>query len=265
MKIRPPFKMHGGKYYLNSWIIENMPANYEQLDYIEPFCGAANVLINKNQSNLEVISDIDEKIIFIMKALRDSPEKFIKKIKNTTYSENVFNKSLKNKELEDEFDIAVNEFILRRMSRGGMKKNFAWSERKRGGLPGDVNAWKTISKELFKITKRLEKVIILNKSAFEIIETFNYENALIYADPPYVPDTRISKNVYDNEMTLEEHEKLGNLLNRFKGKVIISGYPSTLYKKLFKEWKCIKKKIPNHSSQKKQKDIKTECLWVNFS
>jgi DNA adenine methylase len=266
-KIRPPFKIHGGKYYLHPWIIEKMPENYEKLDYLEPFCGAASVLINKNKSlGLETINDINPKVVSILRTLRDEPELFIKKIRNTTYSEKVFTRELnKNKEEnKTDFEIALNEFIIRRMSRGGLGKNFSWSTRMRGGSPGDVNAWKTIPKELVKISERLQNVFILNKNALDVISAFNYENILLYVDPPYDPDSRVSKDAYEHEMTIDDHINLSNLLNRFKGKVMVSGYQSTLYKKNYSEWNCHKKKIANNSSQQKKKGIKVECLWTNF-
>lgn len=266
-KIRPPFKIHGGKFYLSSWVIEHFPEGYEKLDYVEPFCGAASVFMNKKRSEgMEVLNDLDEGVIQIFRALRDEPDHFIKKLKRITYSENVFERELKksNDKFEDYMDHALNEFIVRRMSRGGLKKAFAWSDRERGGQPGDVNAWKTIVEQLPAIAEKLSNVIILNSNAIKVVQSFDDINTLCYCDPPYLHETRVSTNAYEMEMTTDQHIELAEYLNRFKGKVIVSGYPSTLYNRLFKEWKCIKKKVPNHSSQKKSKSIKTECLWLNY-
>jgi len=269
-KLRPPFKIHGGKFYLASWVLDNFPKNVEQYDYIEPFSGGASVLLNKtrptHEGAKEVINDLDRGVTAIFKCLRDEPDVFIKKLKNTTYSERVFNrelKKLKENQFENEFERAVTEFIVRRMSRGGMKAAFSWSERERGGQPGDVNAWETIIEQLPAISNRLQNVFIFNKTAVKVIKAFNYENALVYCDPPYVPETRASKDVYEMEMSTDDHIELATALNNFKGKVVLSGYPSTLYKRLYKDWKCIKKKVPNHSSQQKTKSIKVECLWIN--
>jgi DNA adenine methylase len=265
--LRPPFKCHGGKRYLKDFILNNFPKNADQYDYIEPFAGAASVFLNKSRSiGKEIINDLDKGVIAIFKCLRDEPEAFIKKLKNTTYSERVFNrefKKLKENKFEDELERAITDLIVRRMSRGGMKVAFAWSERERGGKPGDVNAWETIIDVLPEISKRLQNVFIFNKPAVQVIKAFNYENALIYCDPPYVPETRVSKSIYEVEMTTDDHIELANALNNFKGKVVLSGYPSTLYKRLYKDWKCVKKKIANHSSQQKSKGVRVECLWVN--
>ena len=98
------------------------------MTYVEPFCSGAAILLNKNPSETEVICDIDDGIVAMFKGIRDEPKEFISRIKRTKYSERAFkiafNKS--QNEFEDYLDKAVNEYILRKMSRGGLKKVFAW-------------------------------------------------------------------------------------------------------------------------------------------
>lgn len=263
--IRPPFKIHGGKRYLSKWIVEHFPKNYENLDYLEAFSGAASVFLNKKPSiGKEILNDLDPGVVSIQRTIRDECAAFVKKLKATKYSERVFLRELNKTEHSSDFDKAVNEFIIRRMSRGGMKKAFAWSDRERGGKPGDVNAWETIIDVLPLISSRLNNVFIFNKPAIQVINAFNYENMLLYADPPYDPDVRTSKEVYDIEMTVDQHEELFKALNNFKGKVIISGYYSPLYKRLYKGWNSAKKQVVNHSSQQKTKDKRLEMLWMNY-
>jgi DNA adenine methylase len=270
-KLRPPIKTHGGKYYLCNWIIDNFPENYQNMVYLEPYCGGANVLLNKEQSKEECINDIHLGIIQIFRALRDEPGEFIQRIKKLKYCQKTFDR-LKNKEennyedynYTDYIDHAVNEFALRRMSRGGLKNHLAWSTRKRGNQPGDLNAWQTIIEMLPCIAKRIESVYITNKPAIEIIKAFNNKDVLLYLDPPYLPESRTSINVYEHEMNTDDHIQLSEVLENFHGKVVLSGYPSKLYNRLYNNWNCKKKNIANHASQKKVKDQKTEMLWMNF-
>ena len=143
--LRPAFKCHGGKAYLKSFIIDAFPTDYEEMVYIEPFAGAASVLFNKKPGPEEVLNDLHPGITAIFRAIRDQPGDFLKKLRRLTYSNETFNKALQRAEqpFPVKLDLAVNEYTLRRMSRGGMKKAFAWSDRLRGGQPGDVNAWET--------------------------------------------------------------------------------------------------------------------------
>lgn len=261
--VRPAFKMHGGKRYMAQWILNYFPAKYEKYDFIEPYVGGGSVFFNKNKSPVEVINDKDSGIIQIYRALRDEPAHFIGRLKRIKYCEDTFNR-IKNKECKNHIDHAVKEFVIRRMSRGGMKTAFAWSDRKRGGKPGDVNAWETIIKQLPLLSARLRDVFIFNEDALKVIHAFDDENSLLYVDPPYLPETRTSPQIYEYEMSVDDHVILAEKLNKFKGKVILSGYPSQLYRRLYKGWKCHKKQIANHASQVKEKPTKTEMIWVNF-
>lgn len=265
-KIRPAFKCHGGKYYLSDWIISHFPENYQEYTYLEPYCGGANVLLNKEKSVLEAVCDTDITIVQIFRAIRDEPKEFARRLNLVKYCQETFDRALKreNGPFDDYLDQAVNEYILRRMSRGGLRKAFAWSNRLRGGQPGDLNAWKTALKLLPTLAERVKEVYIFNKPAVEVIKTFNTKNVLVYADPPYLHDTRRSTDTYAHEMSIDDHIELARTLNGFAGKVILSGYPSPLYSRLFKDWNCERKKIANHSSQSKAKEMKTEMIWKNF-
>jgi DNA adenine methylase len=265
-KLRPIVKTHGGKWYLKDFVIDNFPENYQDLVYCEPFCAGASIFLNKKPSVEEVISDIDKNVIAIFKALRDESKEFINRLKRIQYTERSFKIALtkSKKPLDDYIDRGVNEYILRRMSRGGLKKAFAWSNRTRGDKPGDVNSWDTMLKQLPKISERLRNVTILCSDFREIIKYWDEENTLMYLDPPYLHSTRTATDVYENEMTVEDHIDLLNLIKNSRGKVIISGYSSPLYNRTLKGWKCKKKSVANHSSQAKTKDMRTEVVWFNY-
>jgi DNA adenine methylase len=264
--IRPVVKYHGGKNYLNKWIISHFPSDYQTYTYVEPFGGAASVLINKEKSPIEILSDTDLSIIQIFRALRDEPTEFMRRLHLLKYCEETFLKAVarSDKPFDDYLDHAVNDYTLRRMSRGGLKKAFSWSNRKRGGKPGEINAWETALEVLPVISQRIKEVYLFNNPALDIIKIFNNKNTLLYADPPYLPETRRSKNAYECEMTTEQHIELARSLNSFQGKVVLSGYPSALYARLYKDWNTETRKIANHSSQKKTKDVKTEIIYWNF-
>lgn len=267
--LRPAFKCHGGKAYLKNWIIENFPKDYEKMVYVEPFAGAASVLFNKKPGPEEVLNDLHPGIIEIFKAIRDQPVEFAKKLKKLSYTNKTFSKALERVESVDplvKLDFAVNEYTLRRMSRGGMKKAFAWSERLRGGQPGDVNAWETSIDQIGDLSARLQNVYIFCKPAIEVIRAFNKVNTLLYVDPPYMHSTRASKKVYEKfELSDDDHKRLCDSLACFRGKVIISGYDSELYNHYFANWTKVEREIVNHSSQSKVKEYKTEVCYRNFT
>lgn len=231
-------------------------------------CAGASVFLNKEPSKEEVINDIDIGLISVYKALRDEPKEFVDRLKKVKYAEKYFKQALLQAEspFEDYIDHAINEYVLRRMSRGGMKKAFAWSERLRGGKPGDVNAWETMLDELPAISERVKNTIILNKSVFDIFKIWDEEDTLMYLDPPYLHETRSegATDVYSHEMTIEDHIALLALAKSARSKVIISGYSAPLYNRALKGWKTKKKSVANHSGQSKTKEKRIEMLWMNY-
>ena len=267
-KLRPPIKTHGGKFYLSNWIIGNFPKSYEEMNYCEPFSGGASVFLNKTPSPEETIADIDKGVISVFKALRDEPKEFISRLRRTKYAETTFKFHLKKSQTEfkDYIDHAVNEYILRRMSRGGLKKAFAWSERLRGGQPGDLNAWKTMLTLLSDIAARIKGINIVCAHFDQVVKNWDEDNVLTYLDPPYLHSTRseTATDAYEHELTVEDHIRLLNMIKNARGKVIISGYSSPLYKKMLEWWIFRKKDVANHSSQSKSKQRRVECIWMNY-
>lgn len=263
MKLRSVFKCYGGKSYLKDFIISHFPPNFNEMTYIEGFLGAGSTLLNKPKSKIEIGNDIDPSIVNIFFQLIHNPTEFIKQVKLINYTEESFENAKINCH-QIGLEGAVAELCVRRMSRGGMCKAFSWSERLRGGIPGDVNAFETFKDHLELIAERLKDVKIECKPAIELIDQYDSEDSFFYCDPPYLPSTRQSNGVYTFEMTEKDHIELLEKINTIKGKVALSGYPSSLYEKHLKGWNLKTMPIANHSSQVKQKEKRIECLWLNY-
>jgi DNA adenine methylase len=230
---------------LSSWIISNFPEQYEEMTYLEPFGGEISVALNKKTSKVESINDIDSNLITVYRALRDEPKEFIRRLSLCKYCEDTFVRSLKKNKFNDYLDQAINEFILNRMSQNGLKKTFAKSQ--------NSESWTKTLKELLILTERIKEVYIFNKPAIEVLEVFNASDTLVYCDPPYLHEAKVSKSVYSSEMTTDDHIELSRILNSYDGKVLISGCMSPLYKRIYKEWNV-----------EKNKTEKSEVLFKNF-
>jgi DNA adenine methylase len=263
-KIRPVVKTHGGKKYLSPWLIDLFPQEEYSL-YVEAFAGGGSVLLNKQPTEREVLNDIDSDLIAIWMVLKERSSAFIEELRTWSYTEESFQKA-KDMTPSNQMEKAVKEYVLRRMSRGGMKKAFAWSKRLRGGKPGDVNAWETMLDLLPTIHQRLQNVEIRNESWEKVFEDYSSSEAFFYLDPPYVKSTRhkSATNVYDHEMTDKQHEKLLDACLNSSAKIMISGYQSPLYTSKLKKWQFNYKTIANHSSQTDRKAVKLECVWRNY-
>lgn len=264
--LRPPFKCHGGKSYLKHFVISQFPQGYEKLHYVEPYSGAASVLLNKRPGKREHLNDLHPGVAAVFESLRDQPGEFAKRLRSLTYSGETFTAALQQAATStlSGIDLAVNEYTLRRMSRGGLKKDFAWSERLRGGKPEGVNAWETALALFPALSERLQAVTLSCLPALDVLREFNDGDVLAYLDPPYLHGTRVAKSAYEFEMSDDDHVELCEAMLAFRGKVAVSGYDSPLYNEMLAGWNRAERKIANHSGQTKTKSTKTEVLWFNY-
>lgn len=95
--------------------------------------------------------------------------------------------------------------------------------------------------------------------AVEYLERFPFRGSeLVYADPPYLPETRRRKKIYRYEYTADDHVRLIETLTSLPCKVMISGYPSLLYGERLQDW--FYREFPGISHT----GPRVEAIWANF-
>lgn len=83
-------------------------------------------------------------------------------------------------------------------------------------------------------------------------------DTVIYADPPYHPDTRRRKRVYRCDYSIRDHERLLECLGSLPCKVMISGYASPLYERHLAGWSV-------HRFQARTRvETREEWVWFNY-
>ncbi len=287
-RIRPIIKISGGKAYLWQFVTSHFPQHDV---YIECCVGGGSCLLNKEKSPVEIASDINHNLINAWKFAQSGNIEELKWIpykKDTFLSAKHYLENTKFREgLEEQFAIAY--IVKCRMSRGGLGRDFAKSNRKRGNYEnGDENAWQTfVQKEIYKIRDRIKDVQFFCCDLIQMLKLAmglgcslpvdtnigdlpfgnnKKKQYLVYIDTPYLHETRVSKNLYEYEMTNEQHEEMLDFITMqpTSAKFCVSGYSSKLYDIYLKDWNCFKKEIVNHSSQQKVKQKKIECIWCNY-
>jgi DNA adenine methylase len=231
--------------------------------YVEPFGGAASVLLNKPRAELEIYNDLNPNIANLMRFIRDEHDHLVDNLRSIPCEEKVYYE-WKEKVTNEPFECAIRCFVLLRMSRGGTATTFSKSKRTYRGLPENVAAWDTGISNLQKVSDRLKGVEIKNQDALQLLKDFSSPNALWYLDPPYVAASRKNAKVYEIEMANESHQELSRLCHLSKSNILLSGYESDLYSTLFADWTCEKKAQYLHGGHGRQKQLTNEVLWKNF-
>jgi len=216
------------------------------------------VLFNKKPSYLETVNDLDGNVVNLFKVIREQPEELAGLIEFTPFSREEFYSSHEKTgvPLEDarRFLVQVWQGFSGRTSHLS-----GWAHFRTVLKGGDLSArFSTVPERILVAAKRLKTVQIECRPAQEIIPEYKSKEVLIYADPPYVLNSRTGGKVYAHEMTDEEHVELLDLLNDHPGPVVLSGYDCDLYRSKLIGWA---KSVKNNLTQRAQ--VKEESLWLN--
>jgi DNA adenine methylase len=263
-KLYKPLKWHGGKEYLAKRIVALMP---DHVHYVEPFFGSGAVLLSKNPEGIsEVANDIYGELMNFWTVLQDQ-DKLLQlqlRLELTPVSKETFETAT---DLSgDDVERAAQFFIRNRQSRQGLMHDFATLSRNRTrrGMNEQVSSYLGAIDGLAEVHQRLQRVVILNQDALDVIRQQDGANTLFYCDPPYLHETRTTTSDYQYEMNVADHKRLLDALRQCRGKVMLSGYPSDLYDRELADWNREDLQIDNKASSKGTKDIKTECVWMNY-
>ena len=268
-RLRPPVKAHGGKYYLARQIVPILlKVRAKVTEYLEPCAFGASVFLALPRMQREILGDSNPAVTDLWTVLGDSTLalRLAQRLAEVPYNRATFDAAAG----ESGGDIIerTSRFLIRsRFSRGGLGKSFAWTERTRGGRPGDENSWHTFREtELPRIIERAHGVEVTIDPCWSTVwDSRQQMQRLIYADPPYMPQTRSAKKAYGPyEMTALQHYWLVGGLRAHSGPAAISGYRCSEYDRWLHDWQRYDFDMPNNAGQTPKKQRRTESLWVNW-
>lgn len=254
----PVLRYPGAKWRIAEWVCGHMP---EHGTYIEPFFGSGAVFFTKEPSAIQIINDLDGDVINLFQVIRDQPQELAELIELTPWSRDEYgicSKGIRNPETSA-LERARQLIVLGWQSFGGKKITTPTSWRLREGSgQNPLSAWNKVPDRIRQVAERLKGAQIENRPAVKIITRFNNPEVLIYADPPYLGESR-TLNLYRHEMhKAEEHLELLDALLSHLGPVLLSGYPSDLYDIQLKTWKRVETSAVAQSGAQR-----TEVLWLN--
>lgn len=258
----------GGKVGMARRIVDLMP---EHRVYIEPFFGSGAVFFAKRPAVHEVINDLDGAVVSFFRCLRDRTEELEEVCMLTPYARAEF-------EIAD-IDGADDELEKARRFWVRVNQSFAktagrqtgWSVTTARTQAAPASVWSRIGR-FSACAQRLMAVSIECCDAADLIERLATDDTVIYADPPYLAATRVSRQDrqrpedYRCDMGGDaEHRRLAEQLHATPGVVILSGYPGELYDELYGDWWSMDVHVTAHSSNAVTGDrtARVERLWSN--
>lgn len=236
----PVIRYHGSKFRLAPWVLQHFP---EHTCYVEPFGGAAGVLMQKPRSYAEVYNDLDGDVVNLFRVLQDpiARSSLVERLVFTLYS-------------RDEFDLSWEpttepvERARRTVIRAQMGFGSAGATKGITGFRIDTkrqygtaqSLWAEYPETLAAVGQRLSGVLIENRTAIEVMQAHDGANTLHYVDPPYMHGTRYlgaaHGRYYRHEMNDQAHRELLDVLLELEGMVALSGYPCELYEDALEGW-----------------------------
>lgn len=261
----PVIRYHGGKFRLATWVLEHFPPHK---CYVEPFGGAAGVLIQKPRAYAEVYNDLDGDIVNLFRVLQDkqSSLRLIELLVITPYARAEFEQAW---QVSEETVERARRLIIRAQmgfgSAGASKgiTGFRIDTARAYGTAQQL--WTRYPEHLALVCQRIAGVLIENRPAVEVLQAHDAPETLHYVDPPYMHDTRVrgaqKGRYYRHEMSDREHGELLATLKTLRGFVVVSGYPSKLYQAELAGWTM--NTTTARISAGRGGSTRQECLWLN--
>jgi DNA adenine methylase len=242
---------------LAPWIISHFPSHRV---YVEPFGGAASVLIRKDRSYAEVYNDLNDDVVNLFRLLREGyGHELVQNLRLTPFSATEFAAAYEPTEsrMEQARRLIIRSFMGFGSNSHERKTGFRSNSNRSGTTP--AQDWVNYPDALEAVVERLRGVVVMNRDALDVMRSHDGPETLHYVDPPYVPETRDAGSDYSHEMTVGDHEKLLVFLTSLEGKVILSGYPSAMYDAALPGWERVERAALADGARKR-----TEVLWMNF-
>jgi DNA adenine methylase len=230
-----PLTWMGGKQSLATEIVGLLPPHDI---YVEAFAGGAAVLFAKPPSRTEIINDVHGGVVNFFRVLRDPDQssRLRELLDLTPYARDEHDYCRQNPDATDPVEGARRFFVRVRQSfnceEGGSWARTIDPDRTR------IREWWRSVERLGDCLARMKTVQVEHQDFRKLLPECDRPGTVIYADPPYLPDTRSPRgDIYAHEMSEADHVALLDIVCGFRhGRVVLRGYDSPLYNGRLGAW-----------------------------
>lgn len=258
---RSLLRYFGGKWAIAPWVLSHLPPHRV---YVEPFGGAASILLRKPRSTIEVYNDLDEEIVTIFRVVQDplSCQALMRRLRRTPYARREFELAFQhsnNPVIRSQRAITRAYQAFHHLALFDPNRTTFADARHRSGNHCKAREWASYPRCLASICRRLQGVVIEQRPAQDVIRVQDAPDTLFFVDPPYLPATRSASARYRCELSQADHLALLHQLVEVKGMVVLAGYPSPLYDDVLRGWLRVQR--PHRAAGSLRQ--RTEVLWIS--
>jgi len=200
--------------------------------YVEPFGGGASILIAREPVDLEVYNDLNHGLYTFFTVLSDPVkfDQFYRRVQPVLLSKQFYTECRDTwKDEPDDIIKAIKFFVAARQSFSGTMTGWSYSVRTKNK---SAMSWMNTIDGLPQVHSRFRGVQVHSDDWSSIVDIYDSPETLLYCDPPYVQETRVDKEVYDHEMTADDHCIFVDKMLSINSTVVISGYAHPIYEPL---------------------------------
>ncbi|MCK9420199.1 MAG: Dam family site-specific DNA-(adenine-N6)-methyltransferase [Nitrospirae bacterium] len=246
----------GGKSKLANRIVSMIP---EHTGYCEVFAGASWLFFKKEESEVEIINDINADLVTLYRVVKHHLDEFIRYFRWILVSREEFErfKQTPPDVLTDIQRAARFYFLLKTGFAAKITSpSFSISPLRRSNF----NLLR-IEEELSAVHLRLARAYIENKPYGYVIARFDRPTTFFYIDPPYY---RCENDYGKGIFSRDDFEKLRDLLRTVKGKFIMSINDVPEIRALYKEFRIQSVTTQYSAGKTGAKKGMRELLIMNF-
>lgn len=259
---RTPITYYGGK---QSMLNEILPLIPPHRIYCEPFFGGGAVFFAKPPAYLDVINDINQRLIIFYEEMRDNFNALNEMIQTTLHSESIHQKAkdIYNNRIEgSRLEIAWSVWVVTNMSFGGSAHGgWKWCNGTAGSHSGRYIKKRSV--EFQYLHNRLADVQISSRDALRVIRDRDTKETFFYIDSPYPGANQGHYHGY----SMKSFAELLHTLEKIKGKFILSNFNSQTLRfySIKNNWNVISIKKQMKIANFHDKRYKNELLVMNYS
>jgi DNA adenine methylase len=245
----------GGKRLLVKQILPLIPSHKQ---YVEVFAGAAWLFFAKEESEVEVINDINKDLVNLYRIIKYHLEEFCKQFKWILTAREEYERFKKeNPETLTDIQRAARFYYLQRCGYGGNVDRFNFTSSKTSRPR--INLLR-LEENLSEAHLRLTRAWIENLPYQKIMPKFDTEDAFFYLDPPYWDcEDYYGKGIFNKD----DYYNLRDLFKNMKGKFILSINDVPETREIFKDFN-LKTVVTTYNIQQGATKKMQELLFMNY-